>query len=557
MDGSKTAATRSGGRILVDQLLVHGARCGYCVPGESYLEVLDALYDVSDRFRLYNARHEAGAADMAEAYGKLTGQPGIAFVTRGPGACHAAIGVHIAQQDSTPMILFVGQVGRDTRDRESFQEIDYRAMFGSIAKWVAEIDDARRVPEYIARAFRVAMSGRPGPVVLALPEDMLTDRVAVADAAPAVPARPAMDAAQAKAVAAALRDARRPLVIAGGPGWADADAEALRALAEANGLPVAVSFRRQDAMDHRSDSYVGEFGTGVAPSLVAAVAEADVLLVLGARLGEITTRTYTTLSAPTPAQRIVHVHADADEIGRVYAPALGVAAHAPSAVAALSAHRLAPDAEPDWCARLRDAHLEDIRPPEHDFPLDMGAAMAWLREALPRDAVVTLDAGNHTGWPQRFLAFGRPGRQLGSTCGAMGYAVPAAVAASLEDPARTVIACVGDGGFMMSGAELATAAQHGARPIVLVFNNATYGTIRMHQEREHPGRVSGTALRNPDFGALAAGYGAAYARVAATAEFAPALEAAMAEDRPTLIELVTDPERISTRATIAKLRGGS
>ncbi|MGR3394979.1 thiamine pyrophosphate-dependent enzyme [Pseudooceanicola nanhaiensis] len=549
------ANMRTGGQVLVDQLLIHGADCAYCVPGESYLEVLDALHDVHDRFTLYNARHEAGAADMAEAYGKMTGRPGICMVTRGPGACHAAVGVHIAFQDSTPMILLVGQVGRPTVDRESFQEIDYRQMFAPVAKWAAQIDDAARIPEYMARAFRVATSGRPGPVVLALPEDMLTDRVEVADAAPYRPTVPGFTAAHLAEVAAALEGAERPFVLAGGSGWTDAGAADLRRFAEANDLPVATSFRRQDLIDNRSDCYVGEFGTGVAPSLVARLAEADTLLVIGARLGEITTKTYTTLRVPGPRQRLIHIHVDPDEIGRVYSPAIGIAAGPDAAVAALAGATLSLGARADWRRALRSDYLADTEPPAHDFPLDMGAAMADLREILPADAVVTLDAGNHTGWPQRFLRYGRPGRQIGSTCGAMGYAVPAAVAASLLDPARQVVACVGDGGFMMSGNEIATAVQHGARPIVLLFNNGTYGTIRMHQERAHPGRVSGTDLVNPDFGALAQGLGAAFARVTETAGFRPAIERAFAAEGPTLIELVTDPERISTRTTVSALRG--
>ncbi|MHA6344594.1 thiamine pyrophosphate-dependent enzyme [Roseivivax sp. CAU 1761] len=544
-------AERSGGQVLVEQLLIHGADRAFCVPGESYLEVLDALHDVRDRFTLYNARHEAGAANMAEAYGKLTGRPGICMVTRGPGACHAAIGVHIAQQDSTPMILLVGQVARDTLDRESFQEIDYRQMFGPVAKWAAQIDDAARIPEYIARAFRVATSGRPGPVVLALPEDMLTDRVAVPDAPPYRPTRPRLAPDQAREIAAALAEARRPLILAGGSGWDAAGAAALRRLAEAADLPVAVSFRRQDVIDNRSSSYVGEFGTGVPPYLVEALAEADTVLVLGARLGEITTRAYTTLAVPHPAQRLLHVHTDADEIGRVYAPLLGYAADPGQAAEVLAETGISGAAEPGWRQRLRAAWEADTAPPPHDFRLDMGHAMAELRDLLPEDAVITLDAGNHTGWPQRFLRFGRPGRQLGSTCGAMGYAVPAAVAASLAAPERAVLACVGDGGFMMSGQEIATAVQHGGRPIVLLFNNGRYGTIRMHQERAHPGRVSGTDLVNPDFGKLAEGLGAAFARVTRTAEFAPALRRALTHDGPTIVELCTDPAQISSRARIA------
>lgn len=545
---------RTGGRVLVDQLLIHGADCAYCVPGESYLEVLDALHDVKDRFTLYNARHEAGAADMAEAYGKLTGKPGICMVTRGPGACQAAVGVHIAYQDSTPMILLVGQVGRPTLDRESFQEIDFRQMFAPVAKWAAQIDSAERIPEYMARAFRVATSGRPGPVVLALPEDMLTDVVRVADAKPYVPSVPALRAQDAAAVMATLSAAKRPLVLAGGSGWSDEGAAALLAFAQANELPVATSFRRQDLIDNRSEYYVGDFGTGVAPSLVKRLAEADLLLVIGARLGEITTRTYSTLSVPTPAQTLVHIHVDADEIGRVYSPDLSAVSGPDAALAALIEQPATP-CDGVWRRTLRDEYVADAEPPPHDFPLDMGAAMAEVRDLIPADAVITLDAGNHTGWAQRFLRYGRPGRQIGSTCGSMGYAVPSAVAASLAKPERQSIAFVGDGGFMMAGMEIATAAQHGGRPIVLVFNNGTYGTIRMHQEREHPARISGTDIVTSNIGQIASGLGAAHTRVTETAQFKPALLAAFDHDGPTVIELMTDPEQISTRTTVSRLRG--
>ncbi|MDO6587251.1 thiamine pyrophosphate-binding protein [Salipiger sp. 1_MG-2023] len=547
-------AKRTGGQVLVDQLLIHGADCAYCVPGESYLEVLDALHDVRERFTLYNARHEAGAADMAEAYGKLTGTPGICMVTRGPGACQAAVGVHIAYQDSTPMILLVGQVGRQTMDRESFQEIDYRQMFAPVAKWAAQIDSAARIPEYIARAFRVATSGRPGPVVLALPEDMLTDVVEVPDARPYAPSVPALSPQDAAAVMAALSQAQRPLLLAGGSGWSDAGAAALQRFATANNLPVATSFRRQDLIDNHAGAYVGDFGTGVAPSLVKRLAEADLLLVIGARLGEITTKTYATLSVPTPAQTLVHIHVDANEIGRVYSPTLSAVSGPDAALEALCAQPTAPS-DADWAAALRADYLADCEPPPHDYPLDMGQAMAEMRELVPADAVITLDAGNHTGWAQRFLRYARPGRQIGSTCGSMGYAVPAAVAASLQVPARQAIAFVGDGGFMMSGMEIATAVQHGGRPVVLVFNNGTYGTIRMHQEREHPERISGTDIVTMDIGRISEGLGAVHIRVTQTAQFKPALLRAFDHDGPTVIELMTDPEQISTRTTVSRLRG--
>ncbi|MBB6307453.1 thiamine pyrophosphate-binding protein [Xanthobacter tagetidis] len=548
--------SRTGGRILVDQLLIHGADTAFCVPGESYLEVLDALFDARDRFSLVNARHEAGAANMAEAYGKLTGRPGIAMVTRGPGACHAAVGVHTAFQDSTPMILLIGQVGRDMMDREAFQEIDYRQMFGPVAKWAAQIDVTARIPEYMARAFRVATSGRPGPVVLALPEDMLTETADTPDAAPWRPVEPTPPPEAALETLRALLDkSERPLVLIGGPGWTDAAAAAIRVFAEANGLPVATSFRRQDAFDHRSESFAGDLGTSGPPSLVRDVKEADLLLVVGARLGEMTTQGYTVLDSPQPRQVLVHVHPDPDELGRVYAPDLAVSATAGAMAAALGERRwFSPARWAAWRERLRTGYLDALRPSHPPGELDLPACMAALAGRLGADGIVTVDAGNHTGWPQRFLPFGRPGRLLGPTSGAMGYSVPAGVAAALVHPDRVVVSCVGDGGFMMSGQEIATAVQHGGKPIVLLFNNSTYGTIRMHQEREHPGRVVGTDLVNPDFVAMAAAMGAHAERVTRTEEFAPALDRALAAGRAALIELAVDPEIVSTRTTISALR---
>ncbi|MEP0262087.1 thiamine pyrophosphate-binding protein [Sulfitobacter sp.] len=550
---------RTGGQVLVDQLLIHGADTAYCVPGESYLEVLDALHDVQDRFTLINARHEAGAANMAETYGKLTGTPGICMVTRGPGACHAAIGVHIAQQDSTPMILLVGQIARDTTDREAFQEVDYRAMFGPIAKWATQIDDPARVPEYMARAFRVATSGRPGPVVISLPEDMLTEVVSVADARPYTATHAGLSPDSLDMLKTEIAQAERPLLLLGGSGWSDESAAAITRFAEANKIPVTTSFRRQDIVNNLSPVYAGDFGTSTAPSLYAHQRDADLLVVIGARLGEMTTKTYTTMQSPNPETRLVHLYPDADEIGRVYSPDLGIAAAPVSVAAALDGVDLGrAEAWDAWCEKLHADYLTDTEAPNGgDWELDMGVALAQLRDELPDDVVVTLDAGNHTGWAQRFLRFGRPGRIVGSTCGAMGYSVPAAVAASIAEPERLTLSFVGDGGFMMSGNELATAAQYGGRPIVLLFNNGIYGTIRMHQERDHPERISGTTLQNQDFVKMAEGLGAHAERVTKTEDFAAAFTRARESGRPALIELVTDPEQISTRTTISKLRAAA
>ncbi len=545
---------RTGGQVLVDQLVIHGADMAFCVPGESYLEVLDALHDVRDRIRLVNARQEAGAANMAEAYGKLTGRPGICLVTRGPGACQAAVGVHTAMQDSTPMILLVGQIARETTDRESFQEIDYRRMFGPVAKWAAQIDQAERVPEYMARAFHVATSGRPGPVVLALPEDMLTDRVDVRDAEPYQAIQPAPSPADIDRVRQLLAKAELPMLMVGGSRWSEAACADMLAFAEAWNLPATASFRRMDLLDNRSRVYAGDFGTSPVPSLPRRIKEADLLLVVGARLGDITTQAYTTLEPPRPKPVLIHVYPDADELGRVYRPAFGIAAGPVAFASALASVK--PKTPPRWGAwteTLRKEYVANLEPSPYNGALDMGRAMASLREVLPKDAIVTLDAGNHTGWPMRYLSFGRPGRLLGPTSGAMAYSVPAAVAASLVHRDRLVIGCVGDGGFQMSGQEFSTAVQHGGKPIILVFNNKSYGTIRMHQEREHPDRVVGTELVNPDFAAMARAMGGHGETVTRTDEFMSAFERARASGKASLLELRTDTDLLTTRMTITAL----
>jgi acetolactate synthase-1/2/3 large subunit len=552
---------RSGGRLVVDQLLVHGADLVFCVPGESYMAVLDALYDAQDRIRLINARHEAGAANMAEVYGKLTGRPGVAMVTRGPGACHAAIGVHTAMQDSTPMVLIIGQIPRKNTDRESFQEVDYRQMFGPLAKWVAQVDHAERLPEYLARAFHVAASGRPGPAVLAVPEDMLTDEVEVGDAAPYAPLQPAPDPADLARLGAMLAGAERPLLLVGGSRWSDAACAQIQAFAEAWDLPVVAAFRRMDLVDNRSAVYAGDLALAPIPSLPRRVREADLVIAVGTRLAEITTQDYSVLAVPRPANRLVHVYPDADEIGHVYQPELGIVAGPSEFAAALARSPAArPTAAPRWSAWTRAANADyaaNLAPSPYDGALDMGRALAELRSRLPRDTIVTLDAGNHTGWPMRYLSFGRPGRLLGPTSGAMGYGTPAAVAASLVHPGRLVVGFVGDGGFLMSGQEIATAVQHGARPVLIVFNNASYGTIRMHQERHFPGRTIATELVNPDFAALARAYGAHSEVVARTEDFLPAFDRAVASGKPAILDARTDPERITTRGTITALRAAA
>lgn len=552
---SSSVPVRSGGQILVDALRAHGADLAFCVPGESYLDVLNAFHDAPD-IRLVTCRQEGGAANMAEAHGKLTGRPGICFVTRGPGACNASIGVHTAMQDSSPMILFIGQVARDQEEREAFQEIDYRRMFGPVAKWAAQIDEAERIPEFISRAFHVATSGRPGPVVLALPEDMLRDRVAVADIGRYASVQAHPGAQDLDRLDALLARASRPVVVAGGSSWSDEAARDLRNWAEANRLPVCCSFRRQDLMSNDSDSYIGDLGTGPNPKLLENVRRADLLIVVNARLGEMTTQGYELLEPPVARQTLVHIHASAEELGRVYRPDLAIQA-GPAAMVRALASRPAAAAHPwaDWTAKCRQDYLSWLEPDAFgDYVLDLGRVMTSLRERLPADAIVTLDAGNFAGWGQRFLRYGRPGRQLGPTSGAMGYAVPAAVAAKIAHPDRVVLGLVGDGGFMMTGQELATAMQAGAAPVILLFNNGMYGTIRMHQERRYPGRISATDLVNPDFVRLAESYGAFGRAVERTEDFLPALEEALSCGRAAVIELRIDPEVITTRMSLSRIR---
>jgi acetolactate synthase-1/2/3 large subunit len=544
--------------VLVDQLVVHGAELAFCVPGESYLAVLDALYDAP--IRLVTCRHEAAAANMAEAYGKLTGRPGICLVTRGPGATHASIGVHTAFQDSTPLILLIGQVGRDMAEREAFQELDYRRVFQPMAKWVAQIDSAERIPEFLARAFSVATAGRPGPVVLALPEDMLVDEVEAADARPYVRVQTHPGADELAQMRELLATAERPLVIAGGGGWSAQAAADLTAFCEANELPVGTSFRCQDYVDNSSRVYAGHVGVGVDPALARRVAGADVLLVVGARLGEMTTGGYTLVESPLPRQALVHVHAGAEELGRVYQPTLAIHAGSPEFAAAARALSVGTTQSPARRAWVEEAHadfLASLEPLPAPGALNMSEAMAVLRERLPGDAILCNGAGNFAVWAHRFYSFSRYRSQLAPTSGAMGYGVPAAIAAKIVHPERTVVCVAGDGDFLMSGQELATASQEGAAVIFLVVDNGMYGTIRMHQEREYPGRTVGTSLTNPDFAAYAASFGAHAELVERTEDFAPALDRALAAGRPALLHLRVDPEAITPHTTLTALRQGA
>jgi acetolactate synthase-1/2/3 large subunit len=562
--------SRPGGHLVVEALLAQGVDTAFGVPGESYLAVLDGFHQHGDRICFIACRHEGGASFMAEAQGKLSGRPGICFVTRGPGASNAAIGLHTAFQDSTPMVLFVGQVARDQRDREAFQELDYRQMFGpgtlGMAKWVAEVERAERLPEYIARAFHTAMQGRPGPVVLALPEDMLTGETKAAVLPRVEPARAWPAPGALRELRALLMRAKRPFVIVGGSGWDAESARALQRFAENWQLPVGCGFRFQDTFDNRHRLYAGDVGIGIAPALAERIRTSDLLIALGVRLGEMTTGGYGLIQAPRPRQTLVHIHAGAEELGRVYAADLLMEACMASASKALEA--LAAPTEVPWREWSLQAacDCEANRVPTPVEPLDMAQVMLTLQRLVPQDTVYTNGAGNYSGWLHRFVRY--PGlqhhgrTQLAPTSGAMGYGLPAAVAASLLYPHRTVVNVAGDGDFLMTGQELATATQNGAgrgagKLISIVVDNASYGTIRMHQEREYPARVSGSDLLNPDFTALAQAYGWRAQRVQATAEFEPALGAALAADRPTLLHLRLDTDVITSRTSLAAIRAAA
>ena len=556
---AETTGARTGGRVLVDQLAIQGVARVFCVPGESYLAALDALHDTPE-IALTVCRQEGGAAMMADAHAKLTGRPGVCFVTRGPGACNAASGVHVAFQDSTPMVLLIGQVGRAMRDREAFQEIDFRTMYGELAKWVAQVDDPARLPEYLSRAFHVAQQGRPCPVVLALPEDVLSEPVQTPDARPARPAVGRPGAEEMAELRERLARAERPLAILGGGGWsAEAKAD-FEAFAHANDLPVACAFRCQDYFDNTHACYAGDVGLGVNPALARRVREADLLLVVGARMGEATSSGYTLLDVPTPTQALVHVHPGAEELGRVYQPTLAIQAATPAFAAA--ARALEPVSAPPYAGVRKSArqdYLAWTTPPSAKAStgtVDMAQAIADLRDRLPDDAVICNGAGNYAAWVHRYYRYRSYRSQLAPTSGSMGYGVPAAVAAKLAAPERPVIAFAGDGCFQMTGQELATAVQYDAAIVVIVVNNSSYGTIRMHQERQYPYRVTGTDLRNPDFAALARAHGAHGELVSDQASFAPAVERALSAGGPALIEVRTDLEQISPAKTITGLRAG-
>jgi acetolactate synthase I/II/III large subunit len=546
---------RLGGRILADALVAQGIDHVFEVPGESFLDTLDGLYEVRQKLKLVTCRFEAGAVNMADAYGKLTGRPAAAMVTRGPGACHGAIGVHVAMQDSTPMLLFIGQIPHEDTGRDAFQEVDYRQMFAPLAKWVTQIDHAKRIPEVVAHATDVATSGRPGPVVIALSEEMQKDMAEVPDL-PRAPVSVAFpDPAALQHLRAMLSKARRPVAVLGGSCWSAEGRAAIRAFLVGNDIPVTVGFRRQAHYDGTQDNFAGDLGVGSDPGLIAKFKEADLILAIGSRLGDAVTQGYTLLDMAGSVP-IIQILPDGAEIGRVFRPALGIVSDLNAF--ALAAANLEP-VKAGWSAWTRD--LRSLREaqravPNYEGELNLGTAMRDLERLLAKDAIVTTDAGNFAGWATRFLNFSDGQRYIGPTNGAMGYSVPAAVGAKIAFPDRMVVGMVGDGGFMMTGQEIATAFHHGVAPIILVFNNQMYGTIRMHQERSYPWRVSGTALTNPDFAKYIEAFGGHGEVVTETEDFAPAFERAVESGRPALIELRINPDQITTRATIADLRAG-
>ena len=545
---SAISEARPGGRILVDQLVMHGTEMVFCVPGESYLAALDALHD-TPQIRLIVGRMEASAANMACAHGQLTGRPGIFFATRGPGATQASVAVHTARQGSVPLIMFVGQVPRAHRDREAFQEVDLDAMFAPLAKWTATIDDPARIPEYVSRAYRVATAGRPGPVVLSLPEDVLTETADVPDAAPYQVLRPTPAAGAVARVRELVARAERPLVVVGGGGWSERAAADTVALCESWGVPLATAFRCQDYVDNGSAVYCGTLGLGIDPRLAARVQESDLLLVIGARLDEPTTGGYSMIEAPHPRQPLIHIHADPDELGHVFEPALGICAGSAEFIAAAAAQQ-APDRArfADWTAAAAADARAFRTPGEAVDGVNLARAVSGLCDALGPEAIITNGAGNYTLWVHRYWRFGRFGAQLAPVSGSMGYGLPAAIAAKLTEPERPVVSFNGDGCFMMGCQELATAVRYRANVVFVVIDNSSYGTIRMHQERHYPGRPIGTELSNPDFVAFARSFGLRARSVTDADELVSAVADGVRADRPSLVHVPFSPERLTPAA---------
>ncbi len=545
---------RTGGEILVDQLAIHGVSHAFCVPGESYLAALDAFHDRA--VKLTVCRHESAAAMAAEAIGKVTGRPGVCFVTRGPGASNASAGIHIARQDSSPMIMFVGQVARSMRERDAFQELDYRAVFGSMAKWATEIDDPARIPEIVARAFHTACQGRPGPVVIALPEDMLTERVVVPDAKAFEPAETWPGLTDMSRLQKMLWGAKRPLAIVGGSRWSDAAQAALMRFAERFQLPVATTFRRGHLFDALHPCYAGDLGIGPNPKLLARIKGADLVLLIGSRLGEMPSQSYTLFDIPEPQTKLVHVHPAADELGRVYHPALAINASPTAFCSALEG--LQPPNDIPWHGESDTAHADFLAWTGKATPqpgaVNLGEIMVWLRENLPEDAILTQGAGNFSSWVHRFYYVRKYNGLVGATSGSMGYGLPAALGVQTLYPDRLVLCVAGDGDFLMTGQDFATAVQYKLPFIVLIYDNGLYGTIRMHQEREYPGRVIATHLHNPDFVAYAQAFGGFGVKVEKTADFPEAFAAARKSGKPSIIQLKVDPEALTPGLSLTQIR---
>jgi acetolactate synthase-1/2/3 large subunit len=547
--------TRTAAAVLVDQLRIHGVRHAFCVPGESYLAVLDAFHDSDVAVTV--CRQEGGAAMMAEAVGKATGRPGVCFVTRGPGATNASPGIHIARQDSTPLVVFVGQVARDMREREAFQELDYRAVFGSMTKWATEIDDPARIPEIVSRAFYTAANGRPGPVMVSLPEDMLTERVAVNDAPPFAPIETSPGAPEMAKLAQLLGSARSPILILGGSRWSQVASDSVARFAQKYALPVCTTFRRLHLFDALNPCYAGDLGIGPNPKLVDRIKSADLVVLIGGRMGELPSQSYTLFDIPRPQMTFVHVHPGAEELGRVYRPHLPIHA-APTAFAAALDHVDLPGAAR---GQAEMAHADYLawtdKPTDQPGAVNLGAIMVWLREYLPADAIICNGAGNYAAWIHRFFRFRRFAQHIAPTSGSMGYGVPAAVAMKRLYPERPVVCIAGDGDFLMNGQEFATAVQYGLPLVVVIADNGIYGTIRMHQEREYPGRIIATDLRNPDFAAYAHAFGGFGISVERTEDFPAAFKEAQASGKPAIVRLAIDPDAITPAMTLARIRAKS
>ncbi|RFP86727.1 thiamine pyrophosphate-binding protein [Rhodobacteraceae bacterium 63075] len=544
--------TRTGGQLLVDSLIALGARHSFGVPGESYLAVLDALHDTEGRLDFTLCRQEGGAAFMAAAYGKLTGQPGICWVTRGPGATNASIGVHTAMQDSAPMLLFVGQVGTGMKGREAFQELDYRCVFGTMAKWAVEIDDVARIPEIVSRAWSLALSGRPGPVVVALPEDMLTSESDAAPiSAPFVPTEPEPPRSAVEDALRMLQGSEKPVIMVGGCNWSTSGRAALQSFAERSDIPVLAAFRYQDQFDNHSPCYAGEAGVGMPPHVKQIISEADTIFAIGLRFGEMTTDGYSLLAVPSPRQKLIHAHASDLELGKIYRPDLGI--HAGSNAVANALEPVSGNWS-DWRAACRAAFEESLIAPAQPSPVDMGRVTAHLREILPSDVILTNGAGNFAVWPNKFFPFGSEARLLAPQSGAMGYGVPAAIAAKLAAPERRVVCFAGDGDFQMTCQELATARQADLAVVILILNNGIYGTIRAHQERHYPERVSGTSMFSPDFSAMAKAYGMHGERVESTEDFAAAFERASTSPTGAVLDLNVSAEALTPRMSLSDMR---